>query len=175
VSVGRVCSRILSPKRRLPVLQSKDGGDSPPRPRWQWVGFGAVAILVTWLPLAYVSQAILARMAAGVLNEVVSADPSTGTVAPEELSRLSLYAWLLPTGALFLSGALGGYVLARWGDRSGRLEAAEAGGLVALFAMGLSWARSGLSFAPAVALLVVVPAAVLGASLGRRMRPGGLA
>ena len=40
----------VDPKRRLPMLQSKDEGDSPPRPRWEWIGFVedffAVAVLL---------------------------------------------------------------------------------------------------------------------------------
>jgi hypothetical protein len=122
------------------------------------VGFGAAAILVAWLPLAYAAQALVAR-------EVLSRP-----IAPEDAERFFFLVWLIPIGAMLLAGALGGYVLARWGDRCGWREAAEASGLVALFAIGLSWARIGVTVASAFALLVVVPGAVLGAILGRRMR-----
>ena len=150
----------LSPRRRLPVLQNKDGEDSPPRPRWQWVAFGAVVMLLVWLPLAYATLSIVARIAAS----------HPLPLAPDEEERLFLVAWLLPTAAVLVAGALGGYVLARWGDRAGLREAAEAGGLVALLAIGLSWARTGVSPASIFAVLVVVPGAIGGASLGRRKR-----
>jgi len=150
----------LSPRRRLPVLQNKDGEDSPPRPRWQWVAFGAVVMLLVWLPLAYATQSLIARTAASYPEPL----------APDDAQKLFLVAWLLPTAAVFVAGALGGYVLARWGDRIGLQEAAQAGGLVAVFAIGLSWARTGVSAASIVAVLVVVPGALGGASLGRRKR-----
>ncbi len=169
------CSFVLSPRRRLPVLQSKSDDDSPRRPRWQWLGFGAAAIVLVWLPLAYASQAAVARIVSTRLGGEVSSGAAPGTVLlPEEIERLGLVAWLLPTGALFLAGALGGYVLGRWGERSGWRDGAGAGGLVALFAIGLAWARSGVSAAPLAVLGVVVPAAALGALLGERLRAGGL-
>jgi hypothetical protein len=159
----------VSPKRRLPVLSSKDGDDAPPRPRWQWVGFGAAAILVAWLPLAYASQALVARLVDARLGREAS-EVFSRPIAPDEAERFFFVMWLIPTGAMLLAGALGGYVLSRWGDRCGWREAAEASGLVAVFAIGLSWARIGVTGASAFALLVVVPGAVLGAILGRRMR-----
>jgi hypothetical protein len=148
----------LSPRRRLPVLQTKDGEDSPPRPRWQWVAFGAVVILLVWLPLAYATQSLVARTAASYPQPLTA----------EDAEKLAFVAWLVPTAAVLAAGALGGYVLARWGDRAGLREAAEAGGVVALFAIGLSWARTGASATSLVAVLVVVPGALGGAILGRK-------
>jgi hypothetical protein len=158
-----------SPKRRLPVLKANDGDPAPPRPRWQWVGFGAVAILVAWLPLAYASQALVDRWVEARLGAEATLVFSR-PIAPDAAERFFFLTWLIPTSAMLLAGALGGFVLARWGDRCGRREAAEASGLVALFAIVLSWARIGVTFASAFALLVVVPGAVFGASLGRHLR-----
>jgi tRNA-(ms[2]io[6]A)-hydroxylase len=133
------------------------------------VGFGAVAILVVWLPLAYASQSIVARVLAGKVGGDGGRVAAEG-LDPGEAGSLALVAWLLPTAALLLSGVAGGYVLGRWGERTGPREGAEAGALLALLAMSLSWARTGPSAASLVTLLVIVPAALLGAGLGRRVR-----
>lgn len=153
----------LSPRRRLPVLKSQ-GDDSPPRPRWQWVGFGTLAILLAWLPLTQLSALIVRRVV----------DARLEALEQDEPEGLFLVVWLLPMGALLLSGALGGYVLSRWGERCGWREAAVSGALVAVLAIGLSWARFGVNPASVAVVGVVVPGAVVGAILGGKRRRGGL-
>jgi hypothetical protein len=116
-----------------------------------------------WLPLAYATQSLVTRLVADRVD-------GAARLTAEEAARLGVLAWLLPTLALGIAGAIGGYVLARWGQPSGPREAAEAGGVVGFGAALLTWARLGVSLTALVALAVVVPAALAGASLGLRAR-----
>ncbi len=154
--------RVLSPKRRLPVLQSGDDPDAPPRPRWQWVAFGTLAILSAWLPLAYAAEALSARIVAGAHD--------TAGLTTEQGAKMSFALWALPTAALALAAIGGGYVLGRWGEGAGALQAAEAGVIVALFPVLLVWVSSGVSWAPLGAVAVAAPAAALGGLVGGRRR-----
>ena len=65
----------MESKRRLPVLKTpaEEGADEPPRPPWQWVGFGAVAIFVVWTPLAYLAGLAGRRLAGLAASVLVSA------------------------------------------------------------------------------------------------------
>jgi hypothetical protein len=65
---------------------------------------------------------------------------------------------------------IGGYVLGRWGESKRGIDAASAAALAVAFGVGLTWAKSGIMWLALVALLLAVPVAVLGASLGRRRR-----
>jgi hypothetical protein len=161
--------RLLSPKRRLTVLQSNDDPDAPPRPRWQWVVFGALAILTAWLPLAYAAEAVSVRLIAARLGNL-----DVRAVSPEEQARMSFVLWILPVAALALAASAGGYVLGRWGERATIRQAAEAGALVAFLPVILSGVRSGASWASLAGLAVAVPAAALGAWVGRRWRSARL-
>jgi len=160
--------RALSSKRRLTVLQSSDVSDTSPRPRWHWVVFGALAIFAVWLPLAYVAQALSARLI----------DASLGNASPRALSaltateqaRMSFLPWGLPTAALGLAASGGGYVLGRWGDGPAGRQAAEAGAVAALLPIVSVWVTSGWTWASLGALVVAVPAATAGGRIGGRRR-----
>jgi hypothetical protein len=164
VTVIDPCEDItaVAPKRRLPVLQTKDEGDSPPRPRWEWIGFGAIVMVVTWLPLAGLATLVVTR-----LSERVSSLPETDAGS----SRAAIL--FLPAISILLACLFGGYLLGRWGKR-GRADAALSAALAMLFGIGLAWARFGVTWEGLVALLLALPSAVLGASVGARRRSGAV-
>jgi|HubBroStandDraft_1064217.scaffolds.fasta_scaffold263569_2 hypothetical protein len=155
--------RRLSSKRRLPVLQQKGGDDSPPRPRWQWVAFGAISMIVVWLPLAYAAEALVIHLQAS-LNEPL------WTVPDATLGKVGAVMFVGPPASLVLAVLVGGYLLGRWGEAKRGIDAASAAALAVAFGVGLTWAKSGVMWLALAALLLAVPAAVLGASLGRRRR-----
>jgi len=139
------------------MLQSGATADEdPPRARWQWVVFGALAIVTTWVPAAAIAGAFVARFAV-----------RSGQVLPGDVLRIEgAYALALTLGAV-----AGGYVVGRWGAAAAGLREAALSGLVAsLAAAGASWVSLGPSPAPAVLPLLIVPAAALGGMLGLRRR-----
>jgi hypothetical protein len=159
----------VDPKRRLPMLQSKDEGDSPPRPRWEWIGFGAIVMVVAWLPLAGLAAAIIARWHGDLMSHHASvwSDPDW------RLGMLGSAVLLLPALSIVLSCVFGGYLLGRWGKR-GPSDAALSAAFAILFGIGLAWARFGVTWEGLVALLLAMPSAILGSSLGGRRRGGAV-
>jgi hypothetical protein len=144
----------MEPKRRLPVLKDA-GGDArdPPRALWQWVGFGALAIIAVWVPLAWLS--LLAAVRVGQ-----TAHP--GSIAAPVL---------ILAGGLAVAALAGGYLLGRWGTAGvGTREAALAATVAALAATALAWGTGGASFASLATVVIAVPPAALGARLGLRRR-----
>lgn len=145
----------MEQKRRLPVLKTpgEESADEPPRPPWQWVGFGAVAIFVVWTPLAYLAGLAGRRMAGLGSSVLVSA---------------GLFAL-----SSVLAALAGGYLVGRWGAAGVRVrEAALAGLAASLVACVLAWIQAGLSLGPLVTVLLLVPAAALGGRVGLKARPG---
>jgi hypothetical protein len=133
-----------------------DDPDAPPRPPWQWVGFGALGIFVVWLPLAWVTTLVVLRLGG----------PSAAPVVPA----------LLFAGSLVLAAMAGGYLVGRWGTRGvGVREAALSGltaGIVAA-AMGSGPLGGTLRvLVTAVAVAVAAPSAALGGRLGMKKRSG---
>jgi len=147
-------------KRRLPMLQSSPAEeDEPPRPRWQWIVFGALGIITTWVPAAALAGAFVARATV----------PGSGGIGLE-LAVVGAYTLALGAGA-----AAGGYVVGRWGATGvGTGEAALAGLAASAAATAASWATLGLAPGAIVVPLLTVPIAALGGRLGlrRRARPG---
>jgi hypothetical protein len=135
----------VAPKRRLPVLQTKDGEDSPQRPRWEWIVFGAALMIVLWLPLASVVALVLAHGGLGV-----------ATLA-------------LPALSIALSFLSVSYVVGRWGKR-GPGDAVASATLAMLLGLGLTWVRFGMLWEGLIALLLALPSAFVGARLGGRRR-----
>jgi hypothetical protein len=130
-----------------------EGADEPPRPPWQWVGFGALAIFVVWLPLAWVATAATVRL---------------GGLEQAPVARAALFA----TG-LALAALAGGYLVGRWGASGvGVREAALAGLSAALVATVLAWGSAGISVGALVTIVVAVPPAALGGRLGLTRRAG---
>ncbi len=146
------------PKRRLPVLKDPPGedADTPPRPPWQWVGFGALGIFVVWLPLAWATTLVVLRLG--------------GPEAPA-VTQAVLFA-----ASLVLAAMAGGYLVGRWGTRGVGVREAALSGLAA----GIIAATMGSSTVDlplrlvimAVAIVVATPPAALGGRLGMKKRSG---
>jgi tRNA-(ms[2]io[6]A)-hydroxylase len=156
---------VTDNKRRLPVVQPKVEDEGEPRPGWHWVGFGAVAIFVAWLPLAWVAEAIGRRLVGSKLpgGEAALAELSRS----ERLSVLAMIA--LPQAlALAIASAGGGFLVTRFGRETKARDAAFAGACVGLLALGLTFASAGFSFAAFVVPLLATAFAALGGRLGLR-------
>ena len=133
------------------------------RPRWQWLVFGALSMIVVWLPLAYAAAAFVEHLRAG-LPERLSALPDA------KVDEIALAVFVAPPLSLVVAGVASGYLLGRWGLPTGRIDAALAATVVVLVGVALTWARSSVMWSAVVSLLLAVPASLLGASLGRRRR-----
>jgi hypothetical protein len=144
-------------KRRLPVLKvpSADGDDeATARPPWQWVGFGALAIFVVWLPLAFFAAYFASRLDAAGASPV-------GPVA------------VLAAG-LAVAALAGGFLVGRWGAAGvGVREAALAGLAAAIIASALAFGAPGSLWGALATVVVAVPFAALGGKLGLGRRPFG--
>jgi len=144
-------------KRRLPVLKlpSDDGGDeATARPPWQWVGFGALAIFVVWLPLAFLAAWIASRM--------------------NDAGASQVGAVVVLAAGLALAALAGGFLVGRWGASGvGVREAALAGLASAIIASALSFGAPGSLWGALATVVVAVPFAAVGGKLGLRRRPGG--
>lgn len=156
-------------KRRLPVVQSPAEPDSEePRPAWHWVGFGAVAIFVAWLPLAYLAEAVGRRLAAGRVG------PGEDAIAKLSRSdRLTVLAMIAAPQAvaLVLAAMAGGFLVTRFGQGTRRRDAAFSGLSVGLLALGLTYSQAGFSLAAVIVPLLATGAAAAGGALGRRRKP----
>lgn len=164
-----------------------DGGDGAApdddaievRPPWHWVGFGTVAIFAAWLPLAYVAQAVVARVLAQRFGATATAQDiasSLGTMPAGERARLMAILALPNVFALGLAAFGGGYLVGRFGKGTGARESASAGAMTALVALALSLgggAAAGGLAAVATALVTVFIAvgfAAWGGRVGVRKR-----
>lgn len=142
----------MAKKLRLPVLKTQfEVEDAEPRPPWQWVGFGALAIFVVWVPLAYLTGIVAARFE---------------SLAASRLATLGVAASGLAVAAL-----AGGFLVGRWGGKDvGVREAALAGFAAALIATALSLGAPGAWAGAVVTVVVAVPSAALGGRVGLRRR-----
>jgi hypothetical protein len=146
-------------KRRLPVLQSAPADDEAPRPAWQWVVFGALLIVTTWVPAAAIAGALVGGAAARAARE-----PASGLASP--VVAAAVFALALAAGA-----AAGGYVVGRWGPRGiGVREAALSGLAASVAAAAASWHSLGPTPGVVVVPLVAVAASAAGGILGLRRR-----
>jgi tRNA-(ms[2]io[6]A)-hydroxylase len=139
-------------KRRLPVLktQADEGDEAEARPPWQWVGFGALAIFVVWVPLAYLTGLVMTGVPA---------------VAGSRWASLAVGA-----SGLALASLAGGFLVGRWGGKAvGVREASLAGFAAALIAWVISLGTPG-AWAGFVTVFVAVPFAWLGGRVGLRRR-----
>jgi hypothetical protein len=148
----------VPPKRRLPVLQEPPGDDpdAPPRPPWQWVGFGALGVFVVWLPLAWVTTLVVLRLG--------------GPEAPPVAQALLFAA------SLVLAALAGGYLVGRWGTRGvGVREAALSGLSAGVVAATIASGNLGVPLRVLItvgAVSVAAPPAALGGRLGMKKRSG---
>lgn len=156
-------------KRRLPLLQPAQGdADEPPRSPWQWVGFGAAAIFVTWVPLSILVGAAAAR----VLSGAPGASDGSG-LARAALVTSGAYAVELAAGAL-----AGGYLVGRWGPsgvgvREGALAGLAAAAALAVVALAMFGAAVSATLGLLFIALLAPPMAAWGARLGLRRRARG--
>jgi hypothetical protein len=144
-------------KRRLPLLQAPaaPGGEGSEedvrRPAWQWVGFGAVAVLTAWLPLSALVGLLGSKLAAGS-----EADPARVARAGAAIVGLHVVA-------LALAAFAGGFVVGRWGGSGVGVRTAGLAGLVAgLVAIAIAWAASGVSPWAFSIVAISLPAAAAG-------------
>jgi hypothetical protein len=169
-----------TPKRRLPVLNSPsaEADEAESRRPWQWVGFGTLAIITAWVPLAALAGVAVAHLPApdgsapdGDRIRLGAAAALGGLVA-----LVGLYGM-----ALALGSALGGFLIGRWGPTGvGVREAAFAGLGAGVVAAAIGWLSSGVgsgvgsgassaaSWGPSAGGLLVVAVAVPMAALGGR-------
>lgn len=165
----------------------KDGGDDDApeddltieaRPPWHWVGFGTVAIFAAWLPLAYAAQAAVARVLANRFGAAATAQEigtALGTMPAGERARLMALLAVPNVLALGLASFAGGYLVGRFGSGTGTREAASAGAMTALVALGLSFGAGGAGGMAAVVtsivtVLISVGFAAWGGRTGLRKR-----
>jgi hypothetical protein len=119
-------------KRRLKVLQPSDD-DGPERPPWHWSVIGGVAILLAWLPLAYLAQ-LWAASRLEALGSQEQAAEVFRRLTPLERLGFAATSVLGPIVSLAIAAALGGALVGRFGGAAGKNEAMAAGLGVGVFA-----------------------------------------
>lgn len=181
-------------RRRLPVIQpAPPAPPAPPasgkvependtaiplRPPWHWVGFGTVAIFAAWLPLAYVAQAVVARVLARRFGAAASAadiGAALGAMPAGERARLMAMLAVPNVVALGLSAFAGGYLVGRFGAGTTGREPASAGAMTAIVALVLALGAGTASGVTAlvtavVVILLCVGSAAWGGKVGARKR-----
>ena len=149
----------MTPKRRLPLLNARDESQEPPRPPWQWVCFGAVAIFATWVPLSAFVGAVTARLVAHASDETAE-------------RRFALVATAGYAIELAAGSVAGGYLVGKWGPPGvGMREAVLAGFIAAALAAAMTFASAGFSEGLLLLAAIAPIAAAAGARLGLRGRP----
>ena len=144
--------------------------DPPPRPAWQWSLFGAGLIGLAWLVLALLAAPVGALIVRANLGPWSSPEELQGRIAaaaPAVVGRMALENMVLEVLVVGAANVAGGFVVGRWGPRRGVAQAAVAGVLVSLAAIGVAAATEATADLPAGwALLVIVPCASSLAALG---------
>lgn len=167
----------MAERRRLPLISNKPEAEPPPeeRPPLHWVGFGIVAIFAGWLPLTFVAGAASSRVMAARFGKDASQDAialAMAAMSAGERARVMATIALPGLAALAVAAFGGGFVVGRFGDRTGPREAALAGVGVAVLASLLAWSPSLAAVVGAfVTLLVAAGFAAWGAKVGVRRRP----
>ena len=112
-------------KRHLKVLQpADDEGES--RPAWHWAVIGAVATLIAWLPLAYLSNEWVRRRIAALGNQEAAAEAFRQMSGWERMT-FGFHIVLGPVLSLAIAAFLGGLLVGRFGGDAGKNEAMVAG------------------------------------------------
>ena len=143
-------------KRRLPLAPRIDVADEADedRPPWHWSGFGAIGVLVLWLPLAFIVNGLLK----GAGDAVDAVDLRV------EVAMIALNA-----AAFALASFGAGFLVGRFSGKAGRREATVAGLAAAAVAWGLAAVqglRADLVTVVTWALILAVMS-TLGAGAGR--------
>lgn len=159
--------------RKLPVLQNAAAEPEDDRPPWQWVGFGTVALFAAWMPLAVLAQWVASRLS----RLPKSASPEEALAAWQALAGADrareIAAMVVPHAlALGVASLAAGFLVGRFGQRTRAREGVSAGAMAGLIAVVLTFAESGLSWPPLVALVLAASLGGLGARAGVRARPG---
>jgi tRNA-(ms[2]io[6]A)-hydroxylase len=162
------------PLHKLPVIQdsSPEEGDSPRA--YAWIAFGTVAIFVVWLPLAWLSAQVAARLSAAWLGPVSSPEEAALAVArldPSDRLRVEAILFGVHGVGLALASLAGGFLVGRWGGQAGVREAVLSGLAAVGIACALSFTTQGLSWTPLVAVALAAAVAGVGGHIGRKRRP----
>jgi hypothetical protein len=159
-------------KRKLPVLNAHSADeDTEPRPPWHWVGFGAVLVFGAWMPLALLAQACVSRLSRlpPSSSPTEAANAFYSLSSGERAREIAIMA--VPHAlALAISAFAAGYVVARFGDRTGPRESAVAGFAAGFVAVLLAFASAGISWPPLVVLALAPLCAWLGGRRGASAR-----
>jgi hypothetical protein len=161
----------MAAKRRLPVVQDPPEDGEEPRPAWHWVGFGAVGVFATWLPLAWVAGRIAAAATSSLVAGATSEDEIRTRIALMDSSERTRYTALSiapQLGGLALAALAGGYLVGRWG--SGTREAALAGAAAATVASLFAIAGGGASYGVVLVIGIAALFGWLGGKLGVRRK-----
>lgn len=115
---------------------------SEERPPWQWVGFGTIATFASWLPLAYLAEAVRHHVFLSRFGSAPSEDEVK--LAFAAMSAMERFRWTamqtLPHVIAFaLSAFAGGLLVGRFGAGTGPREAAFSGVVTASIALAVSW------------------------------------
>lgn len=171
-----------SNKRRLPLLQPRDGegqDDVEPRPPWQWSGIGALAVFISWNVLSMLLGAarklVAEELAPG--HDPASTAEAIKALSPAQRIALSLLVVVGPMVGLVIAGLLGGFLVGRFGAPAGKNEAMAGGAIAGVVASALEAPRmlatgQGGMWALQTAIIVVLASisARGGAALGLRRR-----
>ncbi len=158
---------VVSSKKRLPVLKSAPPEDPTElRPPWHWVGFGAAAILLAWVLLTYIAQALVQRwIAAKFGSDTSAADISARVAQLTGVDRWKLTGVVIgmPMLALVLGCIAGAYLVGRWGDRNASTRECALSGFAAALIVAVLTVASGPASWTIVGLVIL---ATLSASVG---------
>lgn len=163
----------MAGKRKLPLISSRPEDQDPPRPPLHWVGFGAVAVIALWLPLAAIAEAIKKRAVFSYIGDrsgEMDTEIALASLSQEDHARLSAWVFGLPLVALALASIGGGYLIGRYGGAAGHREAALAAALAAFGAAAFASLSGGVSLALLLPVFLAAPFGALGAWAGKRKR-----
>lgn len=152
--------------------------DDEARPPWHWVGFGTIATFASWLPLAYVAEAVRHRIFVSRFGDAPSREDVE--LAFAAMNGMERFRWTamqtLPHLVAFgVSAFAGGLLVGRFGSGTGPREGAASGLVTALVALAVSWrvlaeGGWGAVVSVVVPLVIAVLFAWWGGRVGTRKR-----
>ncbi len=165
-------ARIVTAKRRLPLIQASAEPEPVARSPWQWSLFGAALIGLAWLVLALLLSpvaSLIVRQNVGTWSSPEELSRLLDAASPAVLGRLALENLLLQVVVVGIASVTAGFVVGRYGPGRGIVTSAASGGLVAVVAVASTTAitsRQDVSTILTWGLLVLVPWASGTAALG---------
>jgi tRNA-(ms[2]io[6]A)-hydroxylase len=130
------------------------------RPPWHWSAIGTVAIFMAWLPLAFMVNGALSRLAPG---DAVAVSPA---------ARAAMVIVNLAAFALACFG--GGFLVGRFGGQAGRREATVSGFAAASIACVLTATRTFQASVAAVVVWLLLLGALIAVGAGASRAGGDL-